>query len=167
MLAFSLNGQEPKFNGFYDTLSKVLVVEGAFSFFRGYFITVLGIAPYLGLSFAFYDGIKSMINKKHLHSGGYTFEVISFLGIGTAAGVFAHILTYPLDTIRRQQQASGPLISKSVKSRGILETGRKIKEKLGFKGFYGGLGISCFRAGPAACLQFGSYHMLKASLEKF
>jgi Mitochondrial carrier protein len=165
MLDMTAKRTEPKFKGIIDTIRKVTVVEGVFSFYRGFLISVLGIGPYLGLSFAFYEGIKSMINQNRLKSGGYTMELISFLGIGTAAGVMAHIVTYPLDTIRRQQQASGSLVSKAVKARGILETARRIREQQGIKGFYGGLGVSCFRAGPAACIQFVSYHMLRSTLD--
>jgi solute carrier family 25 protein 16 len=99
------------------------------SFYRGYYITILGMIPYAGLSFSSYDRIKHLVLKNKIKiltaespfAGEYDstyssstqnstnkkyFEltVIGKLVCGGMTGALTQTVTYPIDVIRRHMQ---------------------------------------------------------------
>jgi Mitochondrial carrier protein len=160
MLDLSLKSTEPKFRGFYNTISKVSLVEGFPSFYRGYFLTILSTAPYLGLSYAFYDSFRHFSSTRDTEM-----SFLSLLGLGGTAGLFAHILTYPLETIRRQLQACGPLVSCFGRGKSAREIFNNIKTNQGIRGLYSGLGASCLHAVVLSNAHFTIYHLTRKAIK--
>lgn len=167
MLDLTPSYSEPKFTGVYNIISKVSLIEKSKSFYRGFSTAILLIGPQLGLSFAFFEGIESLISQGTIKEMSGLWKVLVFMGIGTASGTLAQIATYPLETIKRQQQASGVLVSKNPWQLSLSKTAANIWERKGIRGFYGGLGVHCFKAAPAAWIQFGSYHLMRSYAEAY
>jgi solute carrier family 25 (mitochondrial thiamine pyrophosphate transporter), member 19 len=82
-------------------------------FYAGLAPAVVGITPYMGLNFAFYEGFRNLIQEPlqrflSSHKGSAT-SVISHIvsnGIcGALAGGASKFIVYPLDTIKKRLQA--------------------------------------------------------------
>lgn len=71
--------------------------EGILSLWKGHSTTILRVAPYSGLSYAFHD-IAENLFKQMLHTDVLP-SSYKFLA-GSIGGVFGTILTYPLDVLR-------------------------------------------------------------------
>ena len=87
------------------------------SFYRGYAITLIGMIPYAGLSFASYERIKKFILKNQIKNLSinkkatstheyYELTIVGKLICGATTGVVAQTITYPVDVIRRHMQLS-------------------------------------------------------------
>jgi len=72
--------------------------EGFLSLYRGFFLSIFGLAPYLAITFTTYDLLKATFYVEK--SSNYVLKMINFFGYGFASGILAHSITYPLDTIR-------------------------------------------------------------------
>lgn len=59
---------------------------------------MVGIFPYSGLKFYFYEKLKSRVPKEERKS------ITVNLVCGSVAGLLGQTLTYPLDVVRRQMQ---------------------------------------------------------------
>lgn len=59
---------------------------------------MVGIFPYSGLKFYFYEELKSHVPKEQKKS------ITANLVCGSVAGLLGQTLTYPLDVVRRQMQ---------------------------------------------------------------
>jgi Mitochondrial carrier protein len=87
---------KPKYTGIMQTMVLVTKEEGPLALWKGNGANVLRVIPVYGLKFAFNDTFKSMVagpTKKKLTTS-------ELLWVGTLAGLFQTILTYPLETVR-------------------------------------------------------------------
>ena len=95
----------------------VVATQGVLSLWRGHSTTILRIAPYSGLSYAFHDASENMF-KKMLHTdvlpAGYKFLAGSIGGVGGTA------VTYPLDVLR-VRLALGSTLSKALNQGGMYQ----------------------------------------------
>ena len=84
-------------------------------------------------------------------------------GAGSAAGLAAQTICYPLDTVRHRMQANGiggqPRVYAST-----WDCVAQMAAKEGVRGFFRGWGLNAFRALPGAAVQFSSYDTLKRLL---
>lgn len=62
--------------------------------------TLVGIFPYAGLKFYFYEEMKRHVPEEHRHS------VVAKLACGSVAGLLGQTFTYPLEVVRRQMQVT-------------------------------------------------------------
>jgi hypothetical protein len=87
------------------------------SFYRGYAITLIGMIPYAGLSFASYERIKKFILQKQIKNLSivkkttsthtyYELTIVGKLICGASTGIVAQTITYPVDVVRRHMQLS-------------------------------------------------------------
>lgn len=119
-LAFQVKGKEI-YAGILDAVRKIYQEEKRItSFYRGYGVTILGMIPYAGLSFASYDRIKSFILRNKIDtlaqshksvddpsaSNYYELTVAGKLVCGAFTGALTQTLTYPVDVVRRHMQLS-------------------------------------------------------------
>ena len=71
--------------------------NGIAGFYKGLGMSLVGIAPYLGINLATFDILKGIYlpDRNHKH-----FDIIN-LTMGAVAGTIAVTLTYPTDLTRR------------------------------------------------------------------
>jgi hypothetical protein len=87
---------KPKYTGIWQTLWLVTREEGPLALWKGNGANVLRVIPVYGLKFAFNDTFKTLVagpGKKRLTTS-------ELLWVGTLAGLFQTVITYPLETIR-------------------------------------------------------------------
>lgn len=81
-------------------LFRELRTNGIRNIYRGYLATLLretyGSVIYYGV----YEGCVRSASKERVDADSWT-----FLGAGAAAGVFYHLFTYPIDTVKSNMQA--------------------------------------------------------------
>lgn len=90
-------------HGIFGTLRRVVAKDGPVGLYRGLYPTLAGVVPYAGTNFFMYGVLKG-----HAEGAGFvdTHPVMTSLACGASAGLAAQTLTYPLDVVRRREQAS-------------------------------------------------------------
>jgi hypothetical protein len=94
---------KPKYTGIWQTLWLVTREEGPLALWKGNGANVLRVIPVYGLKFAFNDTFKTLVagpGKKRLTTS-------ELLWVGTLAGLFQTVITYPLETIRTRLSLGG------------------------------------------------------------
>lgn len=87
--------------GLRSGLRQMYREDGARGLYKGNLSNILRIVPVVGLQFAFYDVYKKFLFGRHASEESVAQRLLS----GSAAGMTACLLTYPLDT---SQLLSGP-----------------------------------------------------------
>lgn len=126
-------GGERQFNGLIDVYVKTLKSDGIVGLYRGFMVSCVGIVVYRGFYFGLYDSLQPMLPVD-------TFVVNFFLG--WAVTIFAGLLSYPLDTIRRRMMMTSGAQEKYSSS---LDCGRQIIKKEGFMSLMRGAGANILR----------------------
>ncbi|KAG5641755.1 hypothetical protein DXG03_004287 [Asterophora parasitica] len=112
---------------------KILREEGGVrGLYRGLITTAVGVAPYVGINFAAYEFLRSIITPPGKSS------VSRKLSCGALAGTVSQTLTYPFDVLRRKMQVTG-MKGGSVKYDGALHALSTILKQEGVTGLYRGL----------------------------
>ncbi|CAL1697536.1 unnamed protein product [Somion occarium] len=131
-------------------------------FYRGFVITALGTIPYRGGVFLVLQTLDGWC-QEHLspESRRSYFHAIN-LANGGIAGTTAQAITYPLEVIRRNQQASGGFgYSEPLNFR---DAARLIWKAGGWRGFYAGLGIGLVKQVPLHSISWAVWHAAKRFL---
>ncbi|XP_014207391.1 mitochondrial coenzyme A transporter SLC25A42 isoform X2 [Copidosoma floridanum] len=110
-----------EYRGLRHVFIRIYRKEGISAFYRGFTPTILGVIPYAGCSFFFYDKFKSFFSAYTAHSPGLT--AMSGLLAGAVAGMLGQASSYPLDIVRRRMQTSSV---KQQQSLGVILMTRKI-----------------------------------------
>ena len=134
---------------------KILREEGVRAFWKGNTAAVVRVMPYMSLTFMSYEEYK----VRALAFGAP--KQAATLGAGSAAGVTAVLLTYPLDLVRARMAV---LDSTHTSMFGALRT---VAAERGVRALYAGVGATCLGVGPYAGLKFCSYEALKTALGGF
>jgi solute carrier family 25 protein 42 len=139
----------------YRIPGQILHNEGVLAFWKGNTAAVVRVMPYMSLTFMSYEEYK----VRCLQLGAA--KQAAALGAGSAAGVTAVVLTYPLDLVRaRMAMPESPHTSMF----GALRT---IATERGVGALYHGVGATCLGVAPYAGLKFMSYEGLKTALGAF
>eukprot|EP00992_Anisonema_acinus_P000878 TRINITY_DN10315_c0_g1_i1.p1 TRINITY_DN10315_c0_g1~~TRINITY_DN10315_c0_g1_i1.p1 ORF type:complete len:637 (+),score=110.74 TRINITY_DN10315_c0_g1_i1:55-1911(+) len=104
----------PRYPGYVKALLEIVSTEGIGALWNGLRPTLLGIAPYAGLSFATFETLKASIRTHYKSDADVPMRLR--LGAGMAAGLVGQISTYPLHVVRRRMQVLGPDDSRSMTS---------------------------------------------------
>ena len=131
---------------------QILREEGALAFWKGNTAAVVRVMPYMSLTFLSYEEYK----QKLLASGMP--KQTATLAAGSAAGVTAVALTYPLDLVRATMAKPGHPYSSM--SDALMTIGRE----RGVGALYSGISATILGVAPYAALKFGSYEGLKGAL---
>jgi len=91
------------YDSILGTFVDVVKRQGPLGLYSGVGATVIGALPFEGIKFGANDFFKTLVPKG---DDGRSAPLWS-LCTGAAAGTLAHMLTYPLDTVRRRMQISG------------------------------------------------------------
>uniref|UniRef100_A0A7S1J880 Uncharacterized protein n=1 Tax=Eutreptiella gymnastica TaxID=73025 RepID=A0A7S1J880_9EUGL len=146
--------------GYSRAIRDIIEKEGATSLYRGLRVTLVGIIPYAGLSFATFETLKATwIQKKQLKSEKdipHLHRVI----FGATAGLVGQSITYPLDIVRRRMQ-----VSSSSQCSSIWTTFRQILTKEGVrKGLYKGLSMNWIKGPISVAISFNVNDAIKGQL---
>jgi len=142
--------------------SSLLIAFPGLHFYRGFAVSALGTVPYRGGIFLVWETLNAAIraqlddrtfdkNRGRIH-----------LVVGAVAGATAQIVTYPLEVIRRVQQASGT--KSPTRTIGFIETSGSVWQQRGWRGFYTGMGIGLVKQVPMHSLSLASWQAAKVAL---
>lgn len=149
-------------------------------FYRGFLVSLLGTVPYRGGIFLVWETLNAQAQQTFSDDFKKQYQKRIHLVIGATAGTTSQIATYPLEVIRRMQQASGGLAAmagvpsaagaKAVEAAdksflGFLETVRKVYSTSGLKGFYAGLGIGLVKQVPMHSISLTVWQAAKQILD--
>jgi len=111
---------------------KVMREEGGVrGLYRGIVTTAVGVAPYVGINFAAYEGLRGIITPPGKNNVGRK------LACGALAGSISQTLTYPFDVLRRKMQVTG--MQGGLKYSGAIDALRSVVRHEGVRGLYRGL----------------------------
>jgi len=158
-LAFQVVG-ETRYHGIIHTGGSILRTEGALGLYRGLTPTLLGIIPYAGLSFYFFELLKAKLLQhfQWARSKGSGDEVTLVLGAkllcGGFAGALSQTVSYPLDVARRKMQ-----LGVEGNMRNILAT--TYHQEGIIRGLFRGMSVNYMRAIPMTAISFSIYESMK------
>ncbi|XP_072334875.1 solute carrier family 25 member 16 isoform X1 [Scyliorhinus torazame] len=172
-LAFQVKG-EHRYAGIIDAFRVIYTQEGGFrGFYRGLTPTIIGMAPYAGISFFTFGTLKSiglsqapgilgrpssdnpnvLVLKTHVN-----------LLCGGIAGAFAQTVSYPLDVARRRMQL-GSILIEADKYATMSKTLKYVYKMHGIKqGLYRGLTLNYIRCIPSQAVAFTTYEFMRQAL---
>lgn len=169
-LAFQVKG-EHTYSGIIHAFKTIYAKEGGFlGFYRGLMPTILGMAPYAGVSFFTFGTLKSvglsyapallgrpssdnpnvLVLKTHIN-----------LLCGGVAGAIAQTISYPFDVTRRRMQL-GAVLPEFEKCLTMRETMKYVYGQHGIRrGLYRGLSLNYIRCIPSQAVAFTTYELMK------
>jgi|LakMenEpi03Aug12_release.lakeMendotaPanAssembly.Ray.scaffolds.fasta_scaffold507990_1 hypothetical protein len=150
-------GEDRVYWSTWDCLSKTTRDEGLRGLFRGYLVSLAGIVPYVGLSFAIHDELLHYIPEQD--GSNLAMQLVSFFGVGSIAGVVAQTGVYPIDTLRRRMMINGCRYAPESFS-STYDCLRKTLTDEGLVGLYRGCLINIVKNAPGIGIQFTIYDWL-------
>jgi hypothetical protein len=126
------SGPDARYRGIVDAFRQVYRQEGVQGFYLGLWPSVMGIAPYLGLELATYEGLKEVAKKLEGEDG--TVAKGTLLLFGAMAGTVGQVMAYPIDTVRRRMQVQGFGSANYRYGHSILGTMKQIIKEEGIRG---------------------------------
>ena len=176
------------YDSILGTFVDVVKRQGLLGLYSGVGATVIGALPFEGIKFGANDFFKTLVPKG---DDGRSAPLWS-LCTGAAAGTLAHMLTYPLDTVRRRMQISGvrrpparpparrPRLScpraeraaarstrqaqGAVRYANMVQCAGSILTQEGVGAFFLGIQPTLIRSVPNLGIQFLLYELLKRSI---
>lgn len=132
---------------------KVMREEGGVrGLYRGLVATAMGVAPYVGINFAAYEALRSVITPPGQSSTARKLTCGALAGMKPCVSVFCHTqctrvtgsisqtLTFPFDVLRRKMQVVGmPSGGMGYRYSGAIDALRAIVHTEGFRGLYRGI----------------------------
>eukprot|EP00397_Hematodinium_sp_SG-2012_P043155 GEMP01047911.1.p1 GENE.GEMP01047911.1~~GEMP01047911.1.p1 ORF type:complete len:301 (+),score=26.01 GEMP01047911.1:220-1122(+) len=104
-LAADVSATASNYGGAVDCLRSSYGTEGVRFIFKGLGVSIVEIAPFIGISFGLYDHITSTYGCSDIERK--TFNKWEKLCIGTSSTIAALSVCYPLDTVRKQLMLDG------------------------------------------------------------
>ncbi|XP_013414910.1 graves disease carrier protein homolog isoform X3 [Lingula anatina] len=169
-LAFQTTG-EHVYSGIRDTIWSIKRSDGIKGFYPGIAPSLLGMAPYAGLSFFAFETLKEFCLQKFPDVFGYpdqkgnpVLKIWARTLCGGLAGALAQTATYPLDVTRRRMQVA-TMLPEGHKFRTLRQTFKTIWVEDGLRnGLFRGLTINYVRVIPTVSISFTVYETLKQKL---
>lgn len=163
---FIAQGQPKVYNSMFDAARQIVYKEKFTGLYRGLVPTLIQIAPQTGFQFAFYSLFTSLwkfisgrsVTRPQHHNTG----AVGGLICGSAAGLCAKILVYPLDVIKKRLQMQGfeyghVVVGSSRHYRSFMHCARQVVTYEGVSALYKGLGPSVLKALVTTGLHFSTY----------
>ena len=143
-------------------MTKVVKQNGVSELYRGFVPAIITLVPQAAASFYTYETLSHRLKEKKLHS-----PIADAVGSGTAAGLVATALTYPLELARKK-------ISVSATPKGRVATGGcynnlfhaldGIIRREGVGGLYRGFVVQALQFVPLTTISFVVYEVAKRGL---
>jgi solute carrier family 25 (adenine nucleotide translocator) protein 4/5/6/31 len=135
-LKSSKKGGSRQYSGMVDVYRQTIATDGFAGLYRGFVISCVGIFVYRGFYFGLYDSLRPIL------LGPNASFALSFL-LGYSVTVFAGLLSYPIDTIRRRMMMTS---GEAVKYKGSMDCAVQIMKTEGFMSMMNGAGANILRA---------------------
>ena len=145
--------QNRQYKGIIHGLTTVVSKEGPLALYKGLWPSIAGIAPYTGLDFAVYEGLKGWVRRWQGDEEESVPKVTLFV-CGALAGTTGQVVAYPLDTIRRRLQVQGFGGATYQYGGSIRAAMAQIVREEGVQGLYRGLAANLCKVAPAVSLSF-------------
>ncbi|KAJ1445549.1 mitochondrial carrier domain-containing protein [Pelagophyceae sp. CCMP2097] len=130
--------------------------EGVAGFYSGFNATLIGAGPRGAIGFGIFETLKPMAkDNKHLQERP---ALAKFL-CGYLAGVFSETFVYPLDTVRRKQQAFGR--DHPIGSMSTFAAIRQIIQTEGHLGLFKGISLNLIKNPCATAVSFAINDLVK------
>jgi solute carrier family 25 (adenine nucleotide translocator) protein 4/5/6/31 len=129
------HGGQQQFTGLIDCYKKTYKADGIAGLYRGFAISCVGIVAYRGVYFGFYDTLKPTLC-------GDNAGILALFALGYAVTVFAEMITYPIDTVRRRMMMTS---GQSEKYKGSWDCFIKIVRNEGSIALMNGAGANVLR----------------------
>lgn len=138
------------YSGAIDCLRKTAAKDGIRSIYRGLTPSILGIFPYVGISFSAFEALRPALPKKN--DGSAMPSTQSAILAGVVVMGLAQTVTYPLDLCRRRMQVAG--FSNNEPLRSFGGTVRAIYRQAGVGGFFRGITPNLLKVAPSTAVSF-------------
>mmetsp|Transcript_48083 Transcript_48083/g.61623 ORF Transcript_48083/g.61623 Transcript_48083/m.61623 type:complete len:319 (-) Transcript_48083:223-1179(-) len=135
--------------GAFRTSAHIWKHEGFSSFYRGFGATLLGAGPRGAIGFGIFESLKPILDKVE---GLDDYKVGTRFFAGYTAGFMSEFFIYPLDTIRRRQQALGD--ATCISRQNVLEALRHIFRTEGVRGMFKGISLNLVKNPLATGVSF-------------
>lgn len=164
----------------FDCIKSVWRQEGLIAFYRSLPTTLLSECPFHGVLVATNESLKVLLN---LESRGCSDRdqgpkaAIGWHFFSTGiSGMFAAVITQPLDVVKTRLQTQGIAAqmdaesaensARQVRYRGMLSAARLIHQEEGMRGLFRGTVPRLLFAAPSAALCWGTYEVVKTLLRQ-
>ena len=160
-LANQVAGQD-KYRGIVQTGQLIFRTEGGLrGLYRGLTPTLIGIIPYSGLAFYFFELNKSLVvtycqwARVTESDGSVRVSLTARLLCSGMAGAFSQTVSYPLDVVRRRMQVGGL-------EGGMMKVFWTTYQEAGVvRGLFRGMTVNYMRAIPQTAVLFSVYETMK------
>merc|ERR1711879_187072 len=140
-----------QYSGILDCLRQTTKQHGLKGNYRGLFISVLEITPYMALSMGGYEYFKRLLPNTEQSQSSWWFSMQK-LGVGWLSGMTGSLLCYPMDTVKRQLMLDGSLGFQSKYDASIVKCVKVLYSEGGVRPFYKGCLFNCLKSAPSAAL---------------
>ena len=155
-------GGQNKYRGIIQTGQLIFNTEGGLrGLYRGLTPTLIGIIPYSGLAFYFFELNKSLVvtycdwARVTETDGSIRVSLTGRLLCSGMAGAFSQTVSYPLDVVRRRMQVGGL-------EGGMMKIFWTTYQEAGvIRGLFRGMTVNYMRAIPQTAVLFSVYETLK------
>lgn len=155
-LASDVGKGDRQFKGLADCLVKTSTgPRGPLALYNGFGVSVMGIIPYRGVYFGFFDSL--MENNPYSKSENTVLRAASTFVCAQGAAISAGYASYPFDTVRRRLQMQSEKPKAEWMYKGTADCFAKIQRDEGTTAFFKGAGANALRTvGAALVLVFYS-----------
>lgn len=127
---------------------------GIMGFYKGWGISMMGIAPFIGIKMATFDLLMNKFSPDRTNPYVAYYNLL----LGAASGTIAVTITYPTDLTRRLMQLNG---TPGHNYSSIPDVIMQLWRKEGFFGFYKGLWATYLKVAPMVAILFYTNEQLK------
>ncbi|XP_037112501.1 mitochondrial thiamine pyrophosphate carrier [Syngnathus acus] len=159
---FAAQGEPKLYRNLTDGVRTMWRSGGALTFYRGLSPMLIGVFPYAGLQFFFYNVFKRLLAAPP--SAGKSGENLRTLLCGSGAGMISKTVTYPLDLLKKRLQVAGfeearVHFGQVRRYRGLADCVAQIAKEEGVPGFFKGLSPSLLKAALSTGFTFFCYEL--------
>ena len=142
---------------------QVIETGGVGALYRGFGATLVGAGPRGAVGFGVFETLKDLSDRHRELSGSLSPTSQKFL-FGYVAGFCAETAIYPLDTVRRRQQALGG--ASNLGERNVLSALVHLARQEGVAGMFKGLSLNLIKNPIATAVSFAVNDLVKDTLRR-
>ncbi|GAA95887.1 uncharacterized protein L969DRAFT_88729 [Mixia osmundae IAM 14324] len=131
-------------------------------FYRGFTVSIVGMVPYAGTSFAVWGLLRKSLPTYFDRSTIEEHRTLLDLACGAIAGATSQTTSYPFEVVRRRMQIGGLL--RPDRLVGFWEAAQAIQTKSGWRGFFVGLSIGYIKVVPMTAISYSTWEGCKRFL---
>lgn len=151
------------YSGLYEAVQNIYRHEGMKGFTKGLGTSLVSVFPFMGSFFWIYGQTRDFMENNRQLNMLPAPEVVA----GIIGGAFSKALVFPLDTLRKRLQITGPghhifigdkaLGHELLNNSNAFQLARQIAAREGLRGFYRGLGIALVKGAPTSAVSMWAF----------